>query len=227
MQQAVVTVLNTIYEENFLGFSYGFRQGRSQHDALDALTVAIKSRRVIWILDADIAAFFDDINHDWMLKFLAHRIADQRMVRLIRKWPTAGVIEDGCRVAATKGTPQGAVISPLLANTYLHYALDQWTHQWRGRHARGAVSVVRYADDSVFGFTNELDANRFLAAMQERLDKFGLTLNEKKTRLIEFGRFAVRSRKRRGQDKPETFDFLGFTHCCATNRQGQFQSWGR
>ena len=227
MQQAVVTVLNTIYEGNFLGFSYGFRQGRRQHDALDALTVAIMSRRVNWILDADIAAFFDEINHDWMLKFLAHRIADQRMVRLIRKWPTAGVIEDGCRVAATKGTPQGAVISPLLANIYLHYALDQWTHQWRGRHAWGAVSVVRYADDSVFGFTNELDANRFLAAMQERLDKFGLTLNEKKTRLIEFGRFAVRSRKRRGQYKPETFDFLGFTHCCATNRQGQFQSWGR
>ena len=149
------------------------------------------------------------------------------MLRLIRKWLTAGVIEDGCRVAATKGTPQGAVILPLLANSYLHYVLDQWTHQWRGRHAWGAVSVVRYADDSVFGFTNELDANRFLAAMQERLDKFGLTLNEKKTRLIEFGRFAVRSRKRRGQDKPETFDFLGFTHCCATNRQGQFQSWGR
>lgn len=223
VQQAVVTVLNTIYEEDFLGFSYGFRQGRSQHDALDALSVAIKSRRVNWILDADIAAFFDEIDHDWMLKFLAHRIADQRLLRLIRKWLKAGVIEDARRKEATKGTPQGAVISPLLANIYLHYVLDQWTHQWRGRHARGTVSVVRYADDSVFGFKNEWDANRFLAAMQERLDKFGLTLNEKKTRLIEFGRFAVRNRKRRSQAKPETFDFLGFTHCCATNRQGQFQ----
>lgn len=222
VQQAVVSVLNTIYEEDFLGFSYGFRQGRSQHDALDALSVAIKSRRVNWILDADIAAFFDEIDHDWMLKFLAHRIADQRLLRLIRKWLKAGVIEDGCRVAATKGVPQGAVISPLLANIYLHYVLDLWTHQWRGRHARGTVSVVRYADDSVVGFKNEGDAKRFLAAMQERLDKFGLTLNEKKTRLIEFGRFAVRNRKRRGQDKPETFDFLGFTHCCATTRQGRF-----
>lgn len=226
VQQAVVTVLNTIYEEDFLGFSYGFRQRRSQHQALDALSVAIKSKRVNWILDADIAAFFDEIDHDWMLKFLAHRIADQRILRLIRNWLKAGVIEvDGQgqrRIAATKGTPQGAVISPLLANIYLHYVLDLWTHQWRGRHARGAVSVVRYADDSVFGFQNELDANGFLAAMQERLEKFGLTLNAKKTRLIEFGRFAARSRKRRGQAKPETFDFLGFTHCCSTTRQGQF-----
>lgn len=226
VQQAVSTVLNTIYEEDFLGFSYGFRQGRSQHDALDALSVAIKSRRVNWILDADIAAFFDEIDHDWMLKFLEHRIADQRMLRLIRNWLKAGVIEDDGqgkrRIAATKGTPQGAVISPLLANIYLHYVLDQWTQQWRGRHARGAVSVVRYADDSVFGFQKELDANSFLAAMQERLGKFGLTLNAKKTRLIEFGRFAVRHRKRRGQSKPETFDFLGFTHCCSTTRQGQF-----
>lgn len=223
VQQAVVTVLNTIYEEDFLGFSYGFRQGRSQHDALDALTVGIKSQRVNWILDADIAAFFDEIDHDWMLKFLAHRIADQRMLRLIRKWLKAGVIEDGCRVAATKGTPQGAVISPLLANIYLHYALDLWTRQWRIKHARGNVIVVRYADDSVFGFKSGNDARRFLAAMQERMDKFGLTLNAKKTRLIEFGRFAAITRKRRGQTKPETFDFLGFTHCCSTNRQGLFQ----
>ena len=223
VQQAVVTVLNTIYEEDFLGFSYGFRQGRSQHDALDALSVGIKSQRVNWILDADIAAFFDEIDHDWMLKFLAHRIADQRMLRLIRKWLKAGVMEDGCRVAATKGTPQGAVISPLLANIYLHYALDLWTRQWRRRHARGNVIVVRYADDSVFGFKSEETARRFLAAMQERLDKFGLTLNAKKTRLIDFGRFAAANRKRRGQKKPETFDFLGFTHCCSTNRQGLFQ----
>jgi group II intron reverse transcriptase/maturase len=223
VQQAATTVLNTIYEEDFLGFSYGFRPGRSQHNALDALMVGIKSRHVNWILDADIAAFFDEIDHDWMLKFLEHRIADQRLLRLIRKWLKAGVIEDGVRVAATKGTPQGAVISPLLANIYLHYALDLWTQQWRGRHARGQVIAVRYADDSVFGFKSETTARQFLAAMQERLAQFGLTLNAKKTRLIEFGRFAASTRKRRGQSKPETFDFLGFTHCCSTSREGLFQ----
>ena len=223
VQQAAVTVLNTIYEEDFLGFSYGFRQGRSQHNALDALMVGIKSRHVNWILDADIAAFFDEIDHDWMLKFLEHRIADQRILRLIGKWLKAGVIEDGVRVGATKGTPQGAVISPLLANIYLHYALDQWTQQWRQRHARGQVIAVRYADDSVFGFKSEAKARQFLAAMQDRLAKFGLTLHAKKTRLIEFGRFAASTRKRRGQDKPETFDFLGFTHCCSTTRAGLFQ----
>lgn len=223
VQQAVVTVLNMIYEEDFLGFSYGFRQGRSQHQALDALTVGIKSRWVNWILDADIAAFFDEIDHDWMLKFLEHRIADQRLLRLICKWLKAGVIEDGRRVGATKGTPQGAVISPLLANIYLHYALDLWAQQWRGRQARGKVTIVRYADDSVIGFEKADDARRFLAAMQERMGKFGLTLNAKKTRLIEFGRYAANNRKRRGQGKPETFDFLGFTHCCSTTRQGLFQ----
>lgn len=195
VQQAVVTVLNTIYEEDFLGSSYGFRQGRSQHDALDALTVGIKSQDVNWILDADISSFFDEIDHDWMLKFLEHRIADRRMLGLIRKWLKAGVMEDGCRVAATKSTPQGAVISPLLANIYLHYALDQWTRQWRRRYARGNVIVVRYADDSVFGFKSEETARRFLIAMKERLAKFGLTLNATKTRLIEFGRFAATNRK--------------------------------
>ncbi len=223
VQQAVVTVLSMIYEQDFLGFSYGFRQGRSQHQALDALMVGIKSRKVNWVLDADIAAFFDEIDHDWMLKFLEHRIADQRMLRLIRKWLKAGVIEDGRRVGATKGTPQGAVISPLLANIYLHYSLDLWTQQWRGRHARGKVTIVRYADDSVIGFEKADDARRFLGAMQERMGKFGLTLNAKKTRLIEFGRFAANNRKRRGQGKPETFDFLGFTHCCSTTREGLFQ----
>jgi len=223
VQQAVVTVLNMIYEEDFLGFSYGFRQGRSQHDALDALTVAIKSQNVNWILDADISSFFDEIDHDWMLKFLEHRIADRRMLGLIRKWLKAGVMEDGCRAAATKGTPQGAVISPLLANIYLHYALDQWAQQWRRRYARGNVIVVRYADDSVFGFKSEETARRFLTAMKERLAKFGLTLNATKTRLIEFGRFAATNRKRRGQGKPETFDFLGLTHCCGIDRQGRFQ----
>ena len=223
VQQAVVTVLNMIYEEDFLGFSYGFRQGRSQHQALDALTVGIKSRGVNWIVDADIAAFFDEIDHDWMLKFLEHRIADQRLLRLIVKWLKAGVIEDGRRVGATKGTPQGAVISPLLANIYLHYVLDLWARQWRGRHARGKAIMVRYADDSVFGFKSEETARSFLAAMQERLAKFGLALNTTKTRLIEFGRFAAINRKRRGQDKPETFDFLGFTHCCSTTRQGGYK----
>ncbi|MBC7609324.1 MAG: group II intron reverse transcriptase/maturase [Polaromonas sp.] len=223
VQQAVVTVLTMIYEKDFLGFSYGFRPGRSQHDALGALMVGIKSRRVNWILDADIAAFFDEIDHDWMLKFLEHRIADQRMLRLIRKWLKAGVIEDGRREGASKGTPQGAVISPLLANIYLHCTLDLWTQQWRGRHARGKVTIVRYADDSVIGFEKENDARRYMAAMQERMGKFGLTLNAKKTRLIEFGRFAANNRKRRGQGKPETFDFLGFTHCCSTTREGLFQ----
>ena len=223
VQQAVVTVLNTIYEEDFLGFSYGFRQGRSQHDALDALTVGIKSQSVNWILDADISSFFDEIDHDWMLKFLEHRIADRRMLGLIRKWLKAGVIEDGRRIASLKGTPQGAVISPLLANIYLHYVQDQWIQQWRGRHAVGRVMVVRYADDSVVGFQYEETARRFLKALQERLGRFGLTLNVEKTRLIEFGRYAAPNRKRRGQSKPETFDFLGFTHCCSTNRKGWFQ----
>lgn len=223
VQQAVVTVLNMIYEEDFLGFSYGFRPGRSQHDALDALAVGIKSQNVNWILDADIAAFFDEIDHDWLLKFLEHRIADTRIIALIRKWLKAGVMEGGRRVAATKGTPQGAVISPLLANIYLHYAFDLWAQQWRGRHAVGNVIVVRYADDSVIGLKHPGEAKRFLVAMRERLAKFGLSLNEKKTRLIEFGRYAAINRKRRGQSKPETFDFLGFTHCCATDRQGNFK----
>lgn len=166
---------------------------------------------------------FDEIDHDWMLKFLAHRIADQRLLRLIGKWLKAGVTEDGRKVAATKGTSQGAVISPLLANIYLHYALDLWARQWRHRNAPGKAIMVRYADDSVFGFKSQETARSFLTAMQERLAKFGLTLNRAKTRLIEFGRFAAINRKRRGQDKPETFDFLGFTHCCSTTRQGKFK----
>ena len=222
VQQAVVKVLSTIYEGDFLGFSYGFRAGRSQHDALDALTVGIKSHRVGWILDADIQAFFDTIDHGWMMRFLEHRIADRRILRLIRKWLKAGVIEDGRRVAAEKGTPQGAVISPLLANIYLHYALDLWAHQWRQRHAKGQVIIVRYADDSVFGFERRGEAEAFLAALRERLMSVGLILHPDKTRLIEFGRFAERDRQRRGDGKPETFDFLGFTHCCSRTRQGWF-----
>ncbi len=223
VQQAVTTVLNMIYEEDFLGFSYGFRQGRSQHDALDALAVGIGSRKVNWIVDADIQAFFDTIDHKWMMRFLEHRIADKRLLRVIGKWLKAGVIEDGRRVAAVKGTPQGAVISPLLANIYLHYALDLWAQQWRGRQPRGQVTMVRYADDSVFGFEHIGDAQAFLAAMRERLAKFGLVLHPDKTRLIEFGRFATKNREQRGAGKPESFDFLGFTHCCGKTRKGWFK----
>ena len=223
VQQAVVKVLNMIYEEDFLGFSYGFRAGRGQHDALDALYIGIKGRKVNWIVDADIQAFFDSINHEWMMRFLEHRIADRRLLRLIRKWLKVGVVEDGRRIAAEKGTPQGAVISPLLANIYLHYVLDLWAQQWRQRHAAGQVIIVRYADDSVFGFERREDAEAFLADMRERLGKFSLMLHPDKTRLIEFGRFAARNRKQRGEGKPETFDFLGFTHGCGKTRKGGFQ----
>lgn len=222
VQQAVVKVLNAIYEEEFLGFSYGFRQGRSQHDALDALDVGIKSHRVNWILDADIQAFFDTIDHKWMMQFLGHRIADRRLLRLIGKWLKAGVIEDGRRIESLQGCPQGAVISPLLSNIYLHYVLDVWAHQWRKRHATGRIIIVRYADDSVVGFERKDDAGRFLVALRERMAKFGLALHPDKTRLIEFGRHAQEQRKLRGEGKPETFDFLGFTHCCGKTRQGWF-----
>jgi group II intron reverse transcriptase/maturase len=223
VQQAVVTVLGAIYEEDFLGFSYGFRPGRGQHDALDALTAGIKSRKVNWIVDADICSFFDEIDHGWMLRFLEHRIADQRIIRLIRKWLQAGVIEDGKRIPSEKGTPQGAVVSPLLANIYLHYAFDLWVQHWRKSPGRGDVIVLRYADDSVVGFETVETARAFLKELQQRLAKFGLSLHPDKTRLIEFGRYAVERRRRRGQGKPETFDFLGFTHCCGTDRQGKFQ----
>jgi group II intron reverse transcriptase/maturase len=220
VQQAVSTVLSAIYEEDFLGFSYGFRKERGQHDALDALYMGITGRKVNWILDADIRAFFDEIDHEWMLKFLEHRIADKRILRLIRKWLKAGVIEDGRRVASERGCPQGAVISPLLSNIYLHYVLDTWAHHWRKKYSPGDVIIVRYADDSVLGFQHEGVAKRFLAAMRERLAKFGLALHPDKTRLIEFGQFAVTNRLRRGLGKPETFDFLGFTHVCARNKLG-------
>jgi RNA-directed DNA polymerase len=223
VQQAVVTVLSAIYEVDFLGFSYGFRPGRGQHDALDALTVGIKSLSVNWIVDADIRSFFDEIDHVWMLRFLEHRIADQRVIRLIRKWLEAGVVEDGMRIPAVKGTPQGAVISPLLANIYLHYAFDLWVQHWRKQPGRGEVIVLRYADDSVVGFEKEGTARAFLADLQERLTKFGLSLHPDKTRLIEFGRYAAERRRKRGQGRPETFDFLGFTHCCGINLQGKFQ----
>jgi RNA-directed DNA polymerase len=223
VQQAVVTVLSAIYEEDFLGFSYGFRPGRGQHDALDALAVGIKSRKVNWIVDADIRSFFDEIDHGWMLRFLEHRIADQRIIRLIRRWLQAGVIEDGKRIPAAKGTPQGAVVSPLLANIYLHYAFDLWVQHWRRSPGQGEVIVLRYADESVVGFEAVGTARAFLEALRERLAKFGLTLHPDKTRLIEFGRYAAERRRKKGQGRPETFDFLGFTHCCGTDRQGKFQ----
>ena len=223
VQQAVVKVLSAIYEEDFLGFSYGFRPGRGQHDALDAVWMGISTKNIGWVLDADISAFFDTIDHDWMLKFLQHRIADKRILRLINKWLKAGIIEDGKRIKAEWGTPQGAVISPLLANIYLHYVFDTWAHHWRKHHARGDVIMVRYADDSVLGFQYEEEAKRFLEAMRERIAKFGLALHPQKTRLIEFGRYTERRRKRRGLGRPETFDFLGFTHCCSKTRKGYFK----
>ena len=223
VQQAVVTVLTPIYEAEFLGFSYGFRPGRGAHDALDALSVGITTRRVNWILDADIRSFFDTVDHGWLLRFLSHRIADRRVLRLITKWLTAGVVEKGCKTIVRVGTPQGAVISPLLANIYLHYVYDLWVHQWRGRHAQGLVTVVRYADDTVVGFEREADANNFLQALHVRLGQFGLALHETKTRLLEFGPLAMARRARRGERHPETFDFLGFTHICGVTRRGRFQ----
>ena len=214
VQTAVVAILTPIYEAEFLGFSYGFRPGRSQHQALDALYVGITRRKVNWVLDADIARLFDTISHEWLIKFIEHRIGDRRIIRLIQQWLTAGVMEDGRKIETEEGTPQGAVISPLLANIYLHYTLDLWVKQWRRRHATGDMVIVRYADDSVTGFQHRRDAERFLSELQARLTRLALTLHADKTRLIEFGRFAADTRRRRGHDKPETFNFLGFTHFC-------------
>ncbi len=222
VQQATKTVLAQIYEEDFLGFSYGFRPGRGAHDGLDALSVGLERRKVNWVLDADIRGFFDTIDHGWLLKFLEHRIADRRVLRLIRKWLRAGISEDGTWSKTDVGTPQGAVISPLLANVYLHYVFDLWVDQWRRRHARGDVIVVRYADDFVMGFQHRSDAERFLHDLGKRFDQFGLSLNPEKTRLIEFGRYAAERRKRRGSGRPKTFDFLGFTHYGAKTRKGDF-----
>ncbi len=222
VQQAVATVLEQIYEEEFVGFSYGFRPKREPHNALDALWVGITKRKVNWVLDADIRGFFDAIDHKWLMKFVAHRIADRRILRLIRKWLRAGVSEDGTWKKTTVGTPQGAVISPLLANIYLHYVFDLWVDQWRQQHARGDVIVVRYADDFVMGFQHRSDAERCLRELRERFTKFGLELHSEKTRLIEFGRFAAERRAARGLEKPETFAFLGFTHGCGQTRQGAF-----
>jgi RNA-directed DNA polymerase len=223
VQRATAAVLNAIYEEDFLGFSYGFRPGRGAHDAMDALCVGIGSRKVNWILDADIRAFFDTVNQEWLIRFVEHRIGDRRIIRLIRKWLKAGVLEDGTVRVSEQGTAQGAVISPLLANIYLHYAFDLWAERFRRREATGDMIIVRYADDFIVGFEHEHDARRFLDALRERLEEFALSLHPEKTRLIEFGRFAAENRKRRGLGKPETFNFLGFTFICGKSRRGKFQ----
>ena len=225
VQQAVVTILNEIYEVDFRGFSYGFRPGRSPHQALDALNVGIQRKRVNWVLDADIRGFYDNLSHEWLVKFLQHRIADRRVLRLIQKWLKAGVLEEGKWSETKVGTPQGA--SPLLANVYLHYVFDLWVEAWREKVTRGDLIVVRFADDLVLGFQHRDDAERFLREFQERLAKFGLELHPEKTRLIEFGRFARTNRQQRGKGKPETFTFLGFTHYCGTNSSGHYAVWRR
>jgi group II intron reverse transcriptase/maturase len=223
VQRAVTEVMNAIYEEDFIGFSYGFRPGRGQHDALDALATGIKWKKVNWVLDVDIRGFFDAIDHGWLVKFVEHRIGDRRLVRLIQKWLSAGVMENGKWAETKVGSPQGATISPLLANIYLHYVYDLWAHQWRRRHARGDVVIVRYADDTIVGFEHEEDARRFLHDLRERYAKFALELHPDKTRLIEFGRRANTNRRRRGEGAAETFTFLGLVHICGRSRSGGFR----
>ena len=222
VQQAVVCILNQIYEEDFRGFSYGFRPGRSQHMALDALYVAIKRKRVNWILDLDLRSFFDTISHEKLIQLIEKRIADPRVLRLIQKWLKAGVLEDGVWSETEAGTPQGAVISPLLSNVYLHYVLDLWTDQWR-QAARGAITIVRYADDAILGFEHQDEAERYLRELKEHLREYGLELNEDKTRLIRFGRFARLNRAEGGEGKPEAFTFLGLQHICGSNGLGRFE----
>ena len=222
VQRAVVEVLNAIYEVDFLGFSYGFRPRRSQHDALGALAAGIHRRKVDWLLDADIRGFFDSIDHGWLMKFVEHRVADRRILRLIRKWLNAGVMEDGTRAVSAEGTPQGAVISPLLANIYLHYVLALWVQRWRSKAAKGDVIVVRYADDFVVGFQYRADAVQFQKELEARLGQFQLELHPEKTRLIAFGRYAIERQRKRGLGKPESYDFPGFTHTCVVNGSGRF-----
>src|ERR1022692_3939146 len=222
VQYAVTTILNQIYEEDFLGFSYGFRPGRGQHDALDALSYALLKKKVNYILDADLRNFFDNLDKGWMIRFIEHRVADPRILRLIQKWLKAGVMEEGKWSEPKTGSPQGSVISPLLANIYLHYVFDLWVNVWRKKCAQGEVVVIRYADDTIVGFQYQADADRFLENLRERLAMFGLELHPDKTRRIEFGRYAEENRKHRGEGKPETFDFLGFTHISGKNRLGRF-----
>jgi group II intron reverse transcriptase/maturase len=225
VQHAVVAILEAIYEQDFLGFSYGFRPGRSQHDALDALSVAIVRKKVNWVLDADISGFFDSINHDKLMALLGKRIGDPRLLRLIEKWLKAGVLEDNQWKSTEEGTPQGGVVSPILSNVFLHYVFDEWALNWRTKHANGDMVMVRYADDFVVGFQHRSDAVSFLKLLEQRMEEFGLKLHPEKTRLIEFGRSAARNRKARRQGKPETFDFLGFTHICGVTRNGYFKLW--
>jgi group II intron reverse transcriptase/maturase len=223
VQRAVVEVLNAIYEEDFLGFSYGFRPKRSPHQALDALTVGIETRKVNWVLDADLRSFFDTLKHAWLVQFIEHRVGDRRIVRLIQKWLSAGVLADGKRIQSEVGTVQGGSVSPLLANIYLHYVFDLWVQRWRQKQARGDVIVVRFADDFVVGFEHRVEAERFLAELRERFTRFGLELHPEKTRLIEFGRRARRNREDRGdRGAPGCFNFLGFTHSCGKTRKGGF-----
>jgi RNA-directed DNA polymerase len=223
VQRATVEVLNCIYEEEFLEFSYGFRPGRGQHNALDALCVGITSKKVNFIFDADVRSFFDEVSQEWLVRFVEHRVGDRRIIRLIRKWLKAGVLEDGVVTVSDKGTGQGSVISPLLANVYLHYCFDLWAERWRQREATGDMIIVRFADDIVVGFEHESDARRFWDAMRKRLEEFSLSLHPDKTRLIEFGRFAAARRAQRGLGKPETFNFLGFVFISGRSRQGKFQ----
>src|SRR6266849_510047 len=223
VQRATAAVLNAIYEADFLGFSYGFRPGRGAHDAMDALVVGITSKKVNWILDADIRSFFDTVSQEWLIRFMEHRIGDPRIIRLIQKWLKAGILEDGAVTVSDRGTGQGSVISPLLGNIYLHYVLDLWAERWRRREAQGDMIIVRYADDLVAGFEHEDDARRFLDAMRKRFDAFALSLHPEKTRLIEFGRHAAARRARSGLGRPETFSFLGFTYICSRSRRGNFQ----
>jgi len=223
-QQAIVALLTQIYDDDFIGFSYGFRPNRGQHDALDALTCGIVKRKVNWVLDLDIRKFFETVEHDWLIRMLQHRVKDQRVLKLIILWIKVGVVDEkGCRQSAHIGVPQGAVISPLLSNIYLHYVFDLWSHQWRSKRAQGDVIIVRYADDAVLGFQNKWDANEYRVQLESRLDRFGLTLHRDKTRLIRFGRFAAQQCADEGSTKPETFDFLGFTHICTKKRNGEFQ----
>lgn len=221
VQSADTEVLNVVYEKEFIGFSYGFRPGRSQHKALDALYIGLMRKHVNWVLDADIRGFFDTIDHQWLLKFVGHRINDKRFLRHIAKWLKAGILEEGKLIRNEEGTPQGGSVSPLLSNIYLHYVLDLWVEQWRKRHARGDVIIVRYADDFVMGFQSKTEAEQFHKELRDRFAKFNLTLHPEKTRLIEFGRYAVEKRKARGEGRPETFDFLGFTHMCDRTRTGK------
>jgi group II intron reverse transcriptase/maturase len=222
VQYATVLCLNAIYETEFLGFSYGYRPGRNQHHCLDALYVGMLTKKVNWIIDADIRGFFDTLNHEWLVEFIEHRIGDPRVIRLIQKWLSAGVMEQGKWQAVEEGTPQGGVISPLLSNVFLHYVLDLWIQHWRKTQAQGDVIVVRWADDFVIGFQSKIEAERCLAELKKRFGKFGLALNSEKTRLLEFGPFAIENRKRRNQGRPETFDFLGFTHICGKGKSGHF-----